>query len=656
MLSKSWRAGALALAASCVFLCANADTQTPLLDEVHTIAAPTVAVPIEDTFNISNAGTYEITLTDLGAALTPAAPLASVQLAITSGSTVVGTPLSAAGSKSFSATPGAYVIHVIGTPGAVPGSGPVGITVTDASHNMIAGFSGTLALPSTAIPQDEAVLQGSFTVSTTGTYQVTLSDLSLPQPLGTLILALTIQGGALVTTLSAAGTMPVMLQGGVTYDVFAVGVSTATPPAGLFAVNVSPSGGGNALFSKVTPVGVVAPIASPALASGNYTFKLADLKFPSALTQVEALVTLDGQVVAGPLTATGSTPFAATANTYQVFALGVPSNSGTGAYSLILQPSSGPAALSVARAVSTPGSASTAYSYDGTVPTAGSYALTVADFTYPSPLLAVRAAAVQNGALVGSALTAVGSKNITAAAGPISFLVFVQPGTSGSLFGIDLAPAAGGSAAFATTQGVGELFSEYQLPITAAGNYGVTVSDLAFPAPLASLAVIVTQGTNHIGSIYTGGTFNFPATPGIYFINFVAQPGGAESAGTYALSVGLGPVVNLQSSAVAVPVGGTVTLTWSSQNSTGCTASGGWSGMQPVSGMATSPAITSATTFTLTCSGVGGSTAQSVKVAVAATPPSSGGGGGGTLDADVLSLLAGMSLLRLLSRTRRARA
>src|SRR4029077_7528993 len=111
------------------------------------------------------------------------------------------------------------------------------------------------------------------------------------------------------------------------------------------------------------PVGAVSLVAGPALAAGNYTLTLTDLKLPLALAQLGAVVSLNGQAAA-QLNAAGSTPLVATANTYQVFALGLPAASGTGSYALALQPASGPAALSIARAVSVPGGAVAALSYD----------------------------------------------------------------------------------------------------------------------------------------------------------------------------------------------------------------------------------------------------------------------------------------------------
>ena len=109
----------------------------------------------------------------------------------------------------------------------------------------------------------------------------------------------------------------------------------------------------------------------------------------------------------------------------------------------------------------------------------------------------------------------------------------------------------------------------------------------------------------------------------------------------------------------SVTSGGTATLTWSSINTTACTASGSWTGTQATSGSATitAPTTTGAATYTLTCNNAQGSADKSATLTVTAasstaTASSSGGGGGGAIDEIVLLGLAGMGLARLIRRTR----
>jgi hypothetical protein len=76
------------------------------------------------------------------------------------------------------------------------------------------------------------------------------------------------------------------------------------------------------------------------------------------------------------------------------------------------------------------------------------------------------------------------------------------------------------------------------------------------------------------------------------------------------------PTIALTASPVSLVSGAATTLNWSSTNATACTASDGWSGNVPPSGSAISGALTAATTFTLVCSGSGGSYTASVTVSI----------------------------------------
>ncbi len=96
------------------------------------------------------------------------------------------------------------------------------------------------------------------------------------------------------------------------------------------------------------------------------------------------------------------------------------------------------------------------------------------------------------------------------------------------------------------------------------------------------------------------------------------------SSATYTVQNASTPILNFSANPPTVTSGGSSTLTWSSTNATSCTASGGWTGTKAISGtLAVTPSIT--TTYTLTCSGPGGSTPRDAVVTVG----TSGGGGCG---------------------------
>ena len=79
------------------------------------------------------------------------------------------------------------------------------------------------------------------------------------------------------------------------------------------------------------------------------------------------------------------------------------------------------------------------------------------------------------------------------------------------------------------------------------------------------------------------------------------------------------PTVTLEAEPIQVASGGTTTLTWSSTNTDSCQASGGWSGAMLVSGSETSGPLTASTTFTLECTGRGGTASDSVTVTLGGT-------------------------------------
>jgi hypothetical protein len=652
MLANISKGRALLLAAWSAAVCATSHAQqlTVPYQEVHTVADATHAVPAEHSFTVSTAGTYQVTLVDLGAAQIPSAPLASVKMALTQGNSIVGTPITAAGHIQFNAAVNTtYTIHVIGTPGTAAGSGPIEIQVipVGGSGTPVESYSDNLAI-AIGLPSDETTLDGTFTAGSTGSYAVTLADLQMPQALTTLTLLVTSNDGKLTvipnTPLSGPGTATVNLQGGVSYRVFVVAQSDPTVDAGLFSAVITPSGGGAPVYSNVVPVGTVSQVQNVSLTAGtNYTVSLVDLGFPAALAGARAIAALNGQVVA-QLTTPGTSPaFTAAAGTFQLFVLA--STPSTGSYQLAVAPASGPAALNIARAVSAAGGPS-AYSFDTTVTSAGSYTFGLTDFSAPAALGSLKGAVVQGGQVVGAPLNAAGTQPVTMAAGPASLLVFSQAAAAGGLFDVNLTPSAGGAALFEATQGVGQAFVARQLSITTAGSYAVNVADVGWPVPLTTFVVVATQGASQLGLVYGAGAFSFTAAaPGNYFINFIAQPGGTDGAGTYALSVAPGPVVSLNISTTNVNSGGTVTLNWSSQNADSCTASGGWSGTQLTTGTATSAPITAATTFTLTCTGEGVNAVKSQSVTV--NPPTKSGGGGGAVSEGLLLALAALLAAKL---------
>ncbi len=80
------------------------------------------------------------------------------------------------------------------------------------------------------------------------------------------------------------------------------------------------------------------------------------------------------------------------------------------------------------------------------------------------------------------------------------------------------------------------------------------------------------------------------------------------------------PTLTLTSSAASITTGSNATLTWNSTNATACTATGAWSGAKTVNGTQSTGVLSTVgtQTYTLTCTGTGGSVTNSVSVAVTA--------------------------------------
>ncbi len=83
------------------------------------------------------------------------------------------------------------------------------------------------------------------------------------------------------------------------------------------------------------------------------------------------------------------------------------------------------------------------------------------------------------------------------------------------------------------------------------------------------------------------------------------------------------PVVNLTANPRSIDYASSSLLSWSSTNTTSCTASGSWAGSKALSGSQSTGELTSSQTYTLTCSGLGGSKSDSetVSVSLPPTPP-----------------------------------
>jgi hypothetical protein len=148
-----------------------------------------------------------------------------------------------------------------------------------------------------------------------------------------------------------------------------------------------------------------------------------------------------------------------------------------------------------------------------------------------------------------------------------------------------------------------------------------------------------------------------PTTTGPSTYTLTCTGPGGNASGSAVLTVNSpSPGVTISVNPTTVTLGNPATLSWSSTNATSCNASGAWSGTQATSGtLSETPAATGVSTYTLSCTGPGGTTANSATLAVNNTSSgSSGGGGGGSLPPLTLGGLLALRLLRRRAISRRA--
>jgi hypothetical protein len=124
------------------------------------------------------------------------------------------------------------------------------------------------------------------------------------------------------------------------------------------------------------------------------------------------------------------------------------------------------------------------------------------------------------------------------------------------------------------------------------------------------------SGSQSTGSVYSSQTYNITCT---------GAGGSASDSVTVDVATILAPNVNIKANnsdgPITISSGSSATLSWTSNNTTSCTASGAWSGSKSISGSQSTGSLTSSKTYTITCTGAGGSASDSVTVNVGDVPP-----------------------------------
>jgi dienelactone hydrolase len=161
-----------------------------------------------------------------------------------------------------------------------------------------------------------------------------------------------------------------------------------------------------------------------------------------------------------------------------------------------------------------------------------------------------------------------------------------------------------------------------------------TVSLAASPASISSGAnsTLTWSSTNATGCTSTGawsgaratsGTLSVTPTATSTYTLYCSGAGGNSSpqSATVTVSTAAAPTLSFSASPATIVSGANSTLTWSSTNASTCNASGAWSGTKATSGTFTTPALAVATTYTLGCTGAGGTASKTVTVSLAGDAP-----------------------------------
>jgi hypothetical protein len=618
--------------------------------------------PITLEFQVAAPGTYRITLTDFGSAAGPLR-MSRVDAGVTRGSELVRavsvTSASATGvaTATFAATAGAHRLTMVGRPAAGASVGSAGVRVDDpASGAVLLDTLRSFTVPPAAVASP-ADVELEIAVPAGG-YTLTTSDFAVPRAMAVLHTTVIRRSDqALLANMVPAATAIALTAGSAdSFEVFVHAELAAGAARGVAGVVLRDTATSATVRHEIVELGEWPyRYTFDVAAAATLTATLTDLQFPAPLTALTAQTVRDGAAVGGRLApavgASATTSFAASPGPYTVYvdaALGA----APGGFGLNVAPAAGAALLEKVQAVVPTPAATDVGAIEATfdVAAAGTYALTLTDFGvsgFFDAFTSIQLALTRDNLLIGS-LTAPGTLTFAATPGRYGIAIVADPaGSAGQgLLGVRVRGGPGDAVVYDRTEAVGAEFIGVTVDAPVAQSVDVRLADLAFPGPFGQIRVAVTRGADRIGEVVGAGTFSFQATPGPYVVNLLAAPDTALGYGTYGLRVGVtppAPVVSLTASAASVTVGGSVTLAWSSQNADACTASGGWSGARAPTGSTSTGALQTGTSFTLTCTGPGGSAAATVSVDATAAQRS---GGGGAMDPGLVLLLAAALALR----------
>jgi hypothetical protein len=377
---------------------------------------PTGTSTLNTAFTSTVAGTYTVTLTDdaFPAALTLVqAAIFQGAIAIQTGILPGTTTMPVTTSVTLPAANTSYQLLVAAIANASAQAGLYGIKITDPNGNTV--FNST---------QPVGTLPAATIVDNTSTQglNLTLTDFAYPAALAGVGVAIT-EGSTSLAQLTAQGSLSNVMAPAGSISIWQYGLAGAQP--GVYTVNLSSSSAGTSLFSAakvVNPAGVTGQSYAFAVnlpSAGTYTLVTNDFQFPVPLQSMSATVAQNGAV----LTQSSANSFMAAAGYVVVVVDAVPPQNGNGIFGVTVETSGNTPQILLDQTQAVGGVFAT---NSVTVPTSGSYAVTLTDLAFPAAFENL-AVVLSSGSQVLGKIYGGGTFSVTATPGPYVLTFVATP-------------------------------------------------------------------------------------------------------------------------------------------------------------------------------------------------------------------------------------
>lgn len=172
--------------------------------------------------------------------------------------------------------------------------------------------------------------------------------------------------------------------------------------------------------------------------------------------------------------------------------------------------------------------------------------------------------------------------------------------------GADLCQAVGAWSGALATQG-----TRKSAPLYQSSSFGVVCGGIG--GTVQRSVTVTVEGTSSSGTTEPLPTEPVPTEP------LPTESGTSTGSTTGSTTAPPQPTVRLRAGATTVASGGSTTLSWTSSYADSCNASGGWSGTRTVNGSQSVGPLLQSTTFSLSCTGAGGSAMTMISITVNGT-------------------------------------